>query len=665
MSTIARDLTAAMQAQQAGQFDDSDRLCAAVLEQDPAHLDAWQLLAASKFLRAQHDEALAVIDQALAHHPASFELNVMAGHCQRAAGRLDRAVQHYARAAALKPESAECHVMLGWTLRALDRRPEAMAQYLDALRINPDLVEAHNNLGVLYHDNGELEPAMAEYRAVLLRQPQHLESRRNLAAALRSAGRIGEALVEFEALVRFHPGHPYASLMILHSKRELGDWSDYEAARLRVNEIAAHSTGAFSPFILFIWPVAPDVLLKAARAYAATATPPVLSVPAAPQPRPGKLRVGYFSADFRDHVVATVIPEVLELHDRNAFDVVAYSYGPDDASAQRRRIQAGVTEFTDIRAISDDAAAAKIRADKIDILVDLTGFTGNIRHGIPARRPAPLQINWLGYPGTSGSPAVDYLVADAFTIPAASEKFYSEKIIRLPGSAQPHDRTRAVAASGSRQSYGLPDTAFVFCSFNHVQKLTPDMFGCWMDILRAVPDAVLWLRIDRDEAVANIKAEARKAGIAENRLIFAPRTASLAEHLARYRVADLALDSFPYGAYTTANDALWLGCPLLTMTGETFPSRVAGGILNALGLTDLATASSSAYRDVAVNLATNASAYAALKSKLAAAKTAPHFDTGHFTQLLEAGYRAAWKIRASGGDSRHITLAPDGTTQDA
>lgn len=656
--SITDKLTAAMQAQQAGHFDEADRLCADVLAEDEAQLDAWHFLVAGKFMRGLHNEAVAHLEQALSYHPVNFELHVLAGHSYRALGDLPRAADHYARAADANPDYAEAHVMLGWVLRALDRRAEARAQYAEAIRINPNLVEAYNNLGVLQHDAGELDPAIAAYREVLARQPQHVEARRNLAAALRSQGRVTEALAEFETLVVFNPGHAYAELMICHSRRELADWRHYAADAARVLEFAATQPGAFSPFLLFTWPVAPAAVLRAAQEYALRSVPPVPVTAPTPRQR-NRLRIGYISADYREHVLTAVVPEVFERHDRGSFEIFAYSYGPDDGSVARALIAEACDHFVDLRAISDDTAAQRIRADGIDILVDLTAFTGNIRHGIPMRRPAPLMINWLGYPGTSGSPAVDYLVADAFTVPTEAEAHFSEKIIRLPGAAQPHDSTRVVAPTSSRTAYGLPETGVVFCSFNHVQKLTPEIFAVWMTLLREVPGSVLWVRTDKPEATANLRREATATGVDAGRLIFAARTASNAEHLARYGAVDLALDSFPYGAHTTANDALWVGCPLLTVTGDTFASRVAGGILTALSLSELVTTSVAGYQDTALRLAKDAGALAALKAKVKVARGAAHFDTARFTRRLEAGYKAAWKVRAEGFETRHITVSAE------
>jgi protein O-GlcNAc transferase len=655
MTTLSTQrLNDAVHLQQAGEYDTAERICAEVLRDEPGHIDAHQLLVAGRFVRGQHVEALTALASALDFHPDNFELNVLAAHNLRAVGKLEDAAIHYARAVGAQPESAEARVMLGWSLRALDRRAEAAAQYEEAVRLNPNLVEAHNNLGVLYHDNGELEAAIACYRQVLTHEPAHVEARRNLCAALRASNRSVEALAEFETLLAFHPDHAYAALMVMQTRRELCRWQDYTAMEARVHDIATRNAGSFSPFLLFTWLVEPALLHPAARAYTARFTDPMPVSPDRAHKQGEKLRIGYLSADFRTHVVAAVVPEVLELHDRNAFDIFAYSYGPDDASPQRQRIAAASGIFRDIRAVADDGAARQIREDGIDILVDLTGLTGNIRHGILARRPAPLQILWLGYPGTSGSPAVDYLVADPFSIPPGAEQFYSEKIIRLPGSCQPHDRTRPIGTPAARALYGLPDNAFVFCSFNHVQKLNPQIFAVWMDILAAVPESVLWLRSDTEEAAANLRLEAQVRGLDANRLVFAGRSPDMADHLARYGAADLALDTFPYTSHTTANDALWCGCPLITMAGETFPSRIAGGILQALSLGELVTDSLDSYRRTAIRLARDRAALAALRGKLA--RSHPHFDTMRFTRHLEAGYRAAWNLRVAGLETRHIMV---------
>lgn len=658
-SPLIQHLTDAMRCQQLGQFDEADRLCRIVLEREPANLEALQLYAGGKYLREQFGEAFETLSLALRHNPANVENTVLAAHCLRALGNMSEAADTYMRAVALAPHIGDFRVMAGSTLRAAGRTAEAMTVYHEALALDPSLTEAHNNMGVLYHDQGELEPAIASYRAALALQPQHLGARQNMASALRALGRFEEALAAFETILTYDPGHAYATLMVVHSKRELCQWEGHDVMTAHLHRIATTQPGKVSPLLLFACPLSPEQLLSAAQAYARNFAPPTPPTPFPATPKvPGqKIRVGYFSADFREHVVATVIAEVLERHDRAAFDVIGYSYGPDDQGPQRRRIQAACTAFHDIRTLSDEGAARKIRDDRIDVLVDLNGYTGNIRHQVPARCPAPVQISWLGYPGTTGSPAMDYIIADRFTIPVGTENFYSEKIIRLPGSNQPHDSTRHATAPKSRAAYGLPENGIVFCSFNYPQKITPEIFSAWMSILNAVPQSVLWLRADRAPTMANLRKEAVAAGVAADRLIFATRTPDLADHLARYSVADVALDTFPYNSHTTANDALWMNVPLVTLAGHTCAARIAGGILNALGLPDLVVNSVSGYRDIAVKLATDSARRADLRRRLTAAReTGPHFDTARFTRNLETAYRKAWDIHAAGQPPRHIDV---------
>ncbi len=619
----SENLIEAVTCLQAGRLDDAERYCRAGLNDDPSGLDGYQLLAAIKMQQGYPAEAIETLHTALNHHP----------------------------------QNAACRFMLGSALRALGRRDDAMAQYREALERDPTLAEAHSNMGVLYHDKGDLEPAIACYRAALQYAPGHIAARLNLAAALRALGRTEDALREFETIVTFKPDHAYAELMALHSKRELCEWQGYGDMVERVRILAETKGGTFSPILLTSWPVPPTLLLIAAKKYAATFGDPAGFPKRAATS--GKIRIGYISADFRRHVVSTVVAPIIEAHDKNRFEVIAYSYGPDDGSVERKHIQDICTDFVDLQALADDEAAQKIYQDRIDVLVDLSGYAGSVRHKILALRPAPVQIFWLGYPSSTGSPAIDYLVADAFTIPAEFEGFYSEKIMRLRGPCQPHNISLSPAQPKARAAYGLPETGFVFCSFNHPQKITPEIFATWMAILVAVPESVLWLRADRDTVHANLQRSAAAVGVDANRLIFAPRLPDAADHLARYLVADVALDTFPHNSHTTANDALWLGCPLITLTGDVFAARLAGSMLQALDVPELITASLSDYRDAAVRLATAPNERAAIKAKLVAARARGlQFDTARFVRQLEACFLEAHGIYTAGQNPRNITAPP-------
>ena len=319
-----------------------------------------------------------------------------------------------------------------------------------------------------------------------------------------------------------------------------------------------------------------------------------------------RMRVGYISSDLRDHAVGYLMAEFFELHSRDEFEVFAYYCGPESDSALTRRIKAAVEHWTDIRKLSDDEAARKIAADGIDILVDVNGHTRDARMGVFARRPAPIIVNWLGYPGTMGTPYHHYIVADDWIIPKGSEKFYSEKVVRLP-CYQPNDRKRTVAPQlPSRSEAGLPDAAFVFCCFNGTHKITRFTFERWMEILHEVPESVLWLLDTTEETKTRLRQHAVSKGIGAERLIFAP-TMQNAAHLARYALADLFLDTVPYGAHTTASDALWMGVPVLTLSGRSFASRVCGSLVRSAGIKELVVLTPEAYVKKAVELARNRS----------------------------------------------------------
>src|SRR5690606_24692659 len=351
--------------------------------------------------------------------------------------------------------------------------------------------------------------------------------------------------------------------------------------------------------------------------------------------RRDRLRIGYLSSDLQEHAVAYLIAEVFERHDRSRFEIFAYSHGPADASPMRNRLQAACEHFVDIARVPDDVAARRIRDDALDVLVDLKGYTAGERLAILARRPCRLQLSWLGYPGTTGASFIDGVIADSFVIPPGDEPHYSERVLRLPHSYQPNDRKRSVDEPLSRADYGLPESAFVFCCFNQTYKITPDVFSAWMRLLRAVPGSVLWLLESNPLARRNLAAAAQASGSAVERLLFAPRLPN-AQHLARYRAADLALDTFPYTSHTTLSDALWCGCPTVGLCGQTFAARVSGSLLTSAGLPELITRNLADYEALAGRLASQPEFLEAIRARVAQARDAsPLFDSAGFTRALE------------------------------
>lgn len=368
-----------------------------------------------------------------------------------------------------------------------------------------------------------------------------------------------------------------------------------------------------------------------------------------------RIRIAYLSADFHGHATGYLIAELFEIHDRSRFELIAFSFGPEDQSEMRQRLSAAFDKFIDVRNASDREVATLARKFEVDIAVDLKGFTTDSRTGVFALRAAPVQVSYLGYPGTMGADYIDYLIADRVLIPAASQKYFAEKIAYLPNSYQVNDRRRRIAEKIlTRAELGLPADAFVFCCFNNNYKITPAVFECWMRLLKQVEGSVLWLFEDNASAASNLRKEAQARGLNPERLVFARRMA-LPEHLARHRLADLFLDTLPCNAHTTASDALWAGLPVLTQIGETFAGRVAASLLTAIGLPELITSTPQAYEDLAIELATNSEKLAAIKRKLADNRlTTPLFDTKLFAKHIEAAYTTMHERCRAGLPPDHI-----------
>lgn len=372
----------------------------------------------------------------------------------------------------------------------------------------------------------------------------------------------------------------------------------------------------------------------------------------------GRIRLAYLSADFREHPVAQCIHELLRIHDRTRFEVLGVSLGADDASEMRAKVKASFDRFLDVGRMGDAEAAAAIRDLGADIIVDLTGFTKGCRPGILAHRPAPLQVAYLGYPGTTGAGFIDYLLADRFVIPEEHERHYSERVVILPDSYMANHSLRAVGEpANGRAGAGLPEGAFVFCSFNNSYKITPEVFGAWMRLLQKIDRSVLWLYYDSPFAEGNLRREAAARGVDPGRLVYARRVDRVEDHYARYRLADLFLDT-TYNAHVTACDALWAGLPLLTCTGSSFATRVAGGLLHSLGLPELVTASLADYERAALALATDPERLRALREKLEhARKAGPLFDADRFRRHIESAFTTMWEIHRRGEPPRGLAVA--------
>ncbi|MBI2236287.1 MAG: tetratricopeptide repeat protein [Magnetospirillum sp.] len=637
-------------------FDAAESHLQSAIRLDPRHAAAHTNLGLVLSETARPEAAAERHREALRLKPDYPEAmaNLGAVCCQL--GRFDEAERLYRTALAARPDHALIAVGLGDTLRRVGKLEEAQACLRQVLRRSPDCAEAHAGLGLVLHHLQRYDEAEACHRAALRLRPDLPGAHHNLALALIQQRKDDEAIVSFRRALELRAEVTTVAELFM-ARRHICDWDGSETDEAALLDSTRRDAGTVHPsYLLGMTSAEPADQLRAARAWAEKRfRGAVEATPRRERAAGERLRLGYLSPDFYDHPVSwscrscwpvsQVAAQVFELHDRGQFEVVAYSNSPDDRSPLRDRVVRAFDRFVDIRAMTDADAAARIAADGIDILVDLAGHTTNARTRVLAHRPAPLQVNFLGYPGTVGSDCVDAIIVDRFIVPPERQPDFAERLVHLPDTYFPHDRRREIAQlTPSRAECGLPAAGFVFCAFNIVFKITPTMFDVWMRLLRAVPDSVLWLRAGRPMALDNLRREAASRGIDPDRLVAAPRVATTAEHLARHRLADLFLDSFPFNAHTTASDALWSGLPVLTLAGNTFASRVAGSLLHAVGLPELITTSLADYEALALRLATEPGLLDGFKRRLAAGRdTAPLFDSARFTRNLEAAYRQMWE----------------------
>jgi predicted O-linked N-acetylglucosamine transferase (SPINDLY family) len=641
---------------QRGRAAEGLRLLDQCLAAEPFNADVFNNrgLALQKLKRI--DEALQSFDRAVELAPGSPEAHINKGLALRDQGRLAEALQSFERALGIDPGNPEQHNNRGNVLLDLGRAREALASFDRAIELAADYAEAHANRGSALQELGLMDDALASFDRAIVLNPALAEAHNLRGDFLLKARREPEARESFERAYRLDPDLEFVYPRLLYSRLRTCDWNNLEAQLARLQAKIARDGQGCMPFDALGLTGSPSIQRKVAQAYAARKFPPRDELGPIPiRQRAAKIRLGYYSADYRDHATTRLMAELFELHDRSRFELCGFDFGPVSDDRMHRRVRAAFDRFIDVRTMSDRDVARLSRELLIDIAVDLKGYTEDCRPGIFAERAAPVQANYLGYPGTMGAGYVDYIVADRVLIPPGAESHYSEKIAFLPDSYQVNDRKRVVAErSFGRDELGLPSEGLVFCCFNNNYKITPPTFDAWMRILKRVEPSVLWLIEDSPTAAANLRREAGRRGVHPERLVFARRT-NLPDHLARHRSADLFLDTLPYNAHTTASDALWAGLPVLTCAGEAFASRVAASLLSAAGLPELITGGLPEYEALAVELATNPPRLAQIRQKLLANRlAAPLFDTPRFARQIEAAYAEMHERWLAGRAPDHI-----------
>ncbi|HZY18587.1 MAG TPA: tetratricopeptide repeat protein [Ramlibacter sp.] len=625
---------------------------------DPGDPEAWTNQAVTLGHLGRHQEALACYDRALQIRPDDARAWSNRGVTLDALRRHGEALACHARATQAAPDDAQAWANQALALHHLGRHEEALSQLDRALSLAPGLARAWADQGIVQAHVKRYEQALASYDRALQLRPDDAETLTNKGVALSMLGRRAEGLALFEQALAIRPELDYLLGQAVNAQISMCQWNGLAA---RLDDLAARiraGARAIAPFpALAVFDV-PELGLRAAATWARDKHPVAAMHPVAGQKqRADRIVVGYYSADFHDHATSYLMAEFFERHDRRRFELVAFSFGPDVDDASRRRLVATFDRFLDVRSDSDEAIARRSRELGVDIAVDLKGFTLDGRPGIFAQRAAPIQVSYLGYPGSTGADFMDYVLADAVVVPEGDEPFYSEKIVRLPFSYQVTDTRRAVSPSPpSRREAGLPEQGIVLCCFNNNYKITPETFDSWTRILRRVEGSVLWLLAADAAAVANLRREAVARGIAAERLVFA-KFAPLADHLARYRLADLFLDTLPYNAHTTGSDALWCGVPVVTLQGRAFAGRVAASLLHAVGLQELVTHSRQDYENLAVALASDPVRLGELRRRLEAERqTAPLFDTARSTRAIEAAYEEMVRRHRAGLPPEHLRI---------
>ncbi len=642
------DVRQAVRLHQEGRLEDADRLYRQALARNPGDANAVHLLGVLQAQRGDFAAADDLIRRSIALEPGNPVAHYNRGNVLRELKRLEEALTSFDQALALMPGHVEAWTIRGTVLQELGRAGDALASFDRALALSPHHIAALFNRANALRQLKRHHEGIASYDRVLALKPDHAEAHNGRGALLQELRRFPEALAAYDTAFRLDPDLDYVQGRRLHVKMAMCDWSNLDAERARLDARAAETGKVSEPFEFLCLSSSAEAQLRCARAFADDRYP-VREIWQGSRHAHRKIRIGYVSGEYREQATAYLTAGLFECHDRERFELSAIATGPNDLSPMRTRLEQAFDRFHDVSAEPDRRIADLIRAEEIDILVNLNGYFGLERSAIFARRPSPIQVNYLGFPGTMGAPFMDYIVADRTVLPEGQQQYFAEKVAYLPYTYQPNDRKRSPSGAAlSRKDCGLPESGIVFCCFNNTHKLTPELFDVWMRLLAGTPGSVLWV-LEMNPAVAgNLKREARQRGVGPERIVCAP-VLKLADHLARVGLADLFLDTLPHNAHTTASDSLWCGVPVISCLGTTFAGRVAASLLNAVSLGELVTHSLDEYEALSLRLANDPGRLQAVKARLAANRdTAALFDTQGYTRLLETAYSAMWERHLRG-----------------
>lgn len=629
-----------------------------IMQQYPKNVQVLCMLGTAEAQRGNFLESLDMLGNALKIYPNIPEAHYNQGFALQKLKRFDEAAHSYDRAIQLKPDYPEAHNNRGIALYNLRRFDEALHCYDRAVQLQPDFTEAHNNRGNALKELKRFDEALQSYDRAIQLKPDYPEVHKNRGVSLQELKRLDEALRSYERAIQLKPDNDFLLGFCFATKLSCCDWKNFDKNNEEILNGVINNKKVTSPFTTLLLADSPDIQKQSAQIWIKNTCFSTNSTnKLTKHPLHDKIRLGYFSADYHNHPILHLMAEMFEGHDRSRYELYGFSFGPESNDPWRKRAQKSFDHFFDVRFMSDQDVSMFAQAHQIDIAIDLMGHTIDSRPNIFAGRAAPVQVNYLGYPGTMGAEFIDYIVADKTIIPESGRHHFTEKVVHLSDCFQANCRTRDISQKIlTKAELNLPHDGFIFCCFNNNNKITPTMFDSWMRILRQVDESVLWLYVSNKWAEGNLRMEAEKRGVNRERLVFAAKL-PVEEHLNRVRHADLFLDTFPYNAGTTASDTLRMGVPLVTRAGNAFAGRYAASLLNILDLSELITHSADEYEKIALDLAINRDRLQGIKEKLNAnIQTSPLFDSERFTRHIEKAYELMYERYRNDLEPDHLVV---------